>query len=350
MNKKIARNFVFDCLDSFKLKMICTQSINIIVNKFIEILFLPYLLKIIGDKYQNNTLTMSFMLFLIFIYTVGFSLRYLINVCFWKEILYNIYVKFDIKLRQNIFNFIIKHSMNYFNNTQAGIITGKIENIISSSNRIIDLSFRLLSTFIIALISFFIYLKIDYYLFLFLLIWSISFLIYNYYSSRTMAKYTRMSFIEQNKMSGLMTDDFINISNIKATSKQHIEKGNVKKQGINILKTNGVLLSYDIIFGIIMFIFMMVLVCFMFMYSVKLFMHGKITIGSMIFTGQNIILLSFVLKRSYKEMTEFIKQYSQLCDGFEEIMQDYDIIDKSNATELKLTNGKIVFSNIKFKY
>ena len=350
MNRKIAKKFIFDCLDSFKIKILTNGFINIFFTRGMEVLFLPYILKIIGDKYQNNTLTLPFMLILSFIYTMGFASRHLIAAYFWKQLWYNTYTKFDDKLRQNIFNFIIKHSIDYFDNKQAGVLTSKIKNIISSFNNVFEIVFSLLRAFLMMTISIFIYFKIDNVLFSFLLVWSVIFLIYNYYSSRVIARYTKKSFDEQNKMSGLITDNFINISNIKATAKQYFEGGNVKKQGLNILRANGVLLTYDIIFGIIIFIFMVVLQCFMLMYSVRLFAVGKITMGTMIFTGQNIILLSLMLKRGYKDTRDFIEEYSRLCDGLNDIIQEYDIVDKSTANELKLISGKIVFKDVKFKY
>ena len=72
--------------------------------------------------------------------------------------------------------------------------------------------------------------------------------------------------------------------------------------------------------------------------------------GTMIFTGQNIILLSLMLKRGYKDTRDFIEEYSRLYDGLNDIIQEYDIVDKSTANELKLTSGKIIFKDVKFKY
>lgn len=346
MNKKLIKNFVLDTLYSFN----ASESVYIIVYRYVEILLLPYILKVIGDKYANNSLNVQNVTLLILLYALIFCLRYILDVCFWKQLLYKTYVKLDNKIKLNLFNFIIKHSMNYFNNTQSGIVTSKFNNVVNSLNGIFGNIFMIIGGLGILVISLFVYLKINIVLFVFLCIWSVIFVLYNYYSSKIIFKYEKNVFNENNKISGIMTDNFANILNIKSMSKQHIEKGNVKKQGINILKADSQNLICKFFSNFIMFILMMILMCFMLIYSVKLYMLHQITIGTMIFIGQNIILLSMLLNRIYKSTITFIKQYSELSDGLETLIQPYSIVDKPYAKILNINSGKIIFKSVYFKY
>ena len=95
---------------------------------------------------------------------------------------------------------------------------------------------------------------------------------------------------------------------------------------------------------------MSVLTCFILMYAVRLFFMGKITIGTMIFIGQNVIFLSFNVKRAYKETSSLINECSKLFNGFDDIMEEHNIVDKKDSKELNIINGKIVFKNVQFKY
>ena len=199
MNKCVVKKFIFDCLYNFKLKILYLKLVNLIMDKAAEVLFLPFILKVIGDKYQNNTLTIFWIIFLVFLYTIVFSMKVFVSACFWKQLFYKISTKFDNNVRQKIFDFVINHSISFFNDRQAGVLTSKIDNVVSSFGVSIDLSFTLLSTIIVTFVSFFIYLKIDYRLFIFLLIWTVLVLIYNYFSSKIIAKCKKEYIVEENK-------------------------------------------------------------------------------------------------------------------------------------------------------
>lgn len=149
---------------------------------------------------------------------------------------------------------------------------------------------------------------------------------------------------------GTITDDFLNISNIKSNSTQNIEKCNVKKYGIDKLKAITSSMKIKTISNIIYFFLIAILMCFMLGYSLKLLVIKKITIGTFIFVGQNIVLLSFLLRGFFKSINRFIELYSSLIDGINTLIQPYDIVDKIDAKNINIFDGKIEFKNVDFKY
>lgn len=347
---KLANNFINEAIKGFKFKFFIVFLFTLVFEKSTELISMPYILKIIGDGYADKTLTTTKILILAFSYVLCFCLKDLLKAIFAKQIFYDSFYKIRIFTSKKLFQYLSKHSINYFENVQSGVITNKFKNIISSLGEIFEHIFLIASSTVLFIFLLFFYSKISLVLTIFLFVWSIVFLLYCYFNSKMIFKAEGNVYSKNSLIYGTITDDFLNISNIKSNSTQNIEKCNVKKYGINSLKAITNSLKIKAISNITYFFLITILMCFMLIYSLKLMIIKKITVGTFIFVGQNIVLLSFLLRGFFKAINRFIELYSSLIDGINTLIQPYDIVDKIDAKNISILDGKIEFKNINFRY
>lgn len=349
-NTKIFK-YIWEIFKKYKFKMILYFFFVIFLQRIAEIFLLPYLLKILGDSFQLGTLTVNKALAITFLYSMLFCYRYLSDMTFWKYLFYDLNFKVETDFKLKLFSYAVRHSINYYNNTMSGMISSRISNITNSiTDQTMDEFFLILSGFIILILSIIVYSKINIYLLIFLIIWSILFCIAEYITSNFIYKNTKNLTLKNNEISGQITDSFINISNVKSFSRQKTERLIVKKQGIEALKSESNVMKAKTISNIIMFVFLSVLLIFMLGFSLKLIYNKEMSIGTFLFIGQNIILITFILKKIFENTISFIGHIAEIKEGFEKILQPIEIKNKENAKNLENIKGKIVFKNINFKY
>lgn len=343
-------SFLWNICKKYKSKIILFFFSYTILEDVIRIFILPYILKLFGDAYQIGTLTTDKALLWIFIYSILFSMEYITDILLWKYVIYNFNFKIETDFRSKLFSYVVKHSIKYYDNTMAGVISSKINYITNSFYEVVDELCLILSGMIIFFILIIIYSKINIYLSIFLIIWSILFFTTQYILSKFIYKNSKNLTIENNQLSGQITDDFVNISNIKSFSRQKNERLNIKRQSIKILKEESNVMKSKTINNISMYIFTSLLIIFILGFSLKLVFQKNISIGTFLFIGQNIILISFMLNRIFKNIISLIPHISEMKDGFETLLIPVEIKDKENAKKLQINNGKITFKNINFNY
>ena len=349
-NGKITKKFIFDAIYGFKFKFLIIFVVNLFFEKSTEILILPYILKIIGDSYSNGNLNLTLIILLTFIYTLCFCSKHLISAIFVKKFYYDCYYKFFTSVRKKVFNYLLGHSMNFFENIQSGVVTSKLNDISDSLNTIFDHIFTILSSIVIFLFILFLYYKIDIVLTIFLFCWSIVFLLNSYFSNKIIFKFEKNVFSKNSIIYGNITDNFLNISSIKSNSTQNVERCNIKKCGIDSLKSIAASMKIKNYASLILFSLISILMCFILVYSLKLLNDNRITIGTFVFIGQNVTMLSLLLKRFFEAINLFTKSYSKLCNGVETLITPYCITNKYNAKKIEMGNGKIEFKNVNFTY
>ncbi|MDD2839593.1 MAG: ABC transporter ATP-binding protein [Rickettsiales bacterium] len=348
-NKRIDQ-FMFEVLTKYKGKLFTFHCCNSFYYHVIPIFILPSILAIIGNKYQDKTLTVLTVLILIFIYSLFFCLSSLIRVLFAEKMRYSSIIKIENSLRQKLFNYTIEHSNNFFNNTMGGVIASKINNIGKNFGDLFECSSALISGFIMFVIAILVYLKINVYLSLFLVVWTILLVILQSFFSKIMKKSVKSSVEEYNKVAGLITDNFTNISNIKSFAKERHEIKEVKKQGIRILIKQSKIALDQTFINISLFVMMTTLMLASIGFSFYLVLQQQMKIGTFLFVCQNMVILKGVVADLYEESIRLTMLWTEMKDGFDTLLQDYEIKDKKGAEILKASEGKILFKNVKFGY
>jgi len=348
-NKKMTQ-FMLKILTKYKGKLFTFFCCESFYFHIVPIFILPSVLAIIGNKYHDKTLTTNVALILTFIYSLMFCSSAWMRALFGEKIRYASLVKVEKDLRQKLFNYTIEHSTNFFNNTMSGVIASKINNISKNFGDLFETATPLISGFIMFIAAVIVYSQINIYLSLFLVVWTIILILLQSFFSKKINKSIKSSVEEYNKVAGLITDNFTNISNIKSFAKERYEMKEVKKQGFRILIKMSKVVSDQSFIQIALF-FMMTLLMFVSIgFSFYLFLQNQMKVGTFLFVCQNMVLLRGTIADLYESSINFLLFWTEMKDGFDTLLQEYEIKDKEGAKVLKTDEGKIVFKNVRFGY
>jgi len=350
MKNKNILHFLFEIIGKYKGKLFTFFCCEMFYFRIIPIFILPSILAIIGNKYQNKSLTTESILVLVLIYSLLFCLSSLMRAIFSEKIRYASIIKIEKDLRQKLFDYTIGHSTNFFNNTMSGVIASKVNNISKNFGDLCERAFSVISAFIMFIVTIFIYLKINIYLSLFLVIWTIILIFLQSRFSKKINKSIKLLTGEYNKVSGLITDNFTNIGNIKSFAKEKSEINGVRKQGFRILIKMSKVVSDQSAIQIILFFMLTSLMFVNIGFSLYLVLQKQMMIGTFLFVCQNVILLRGAITDLYNDSINLLMLWTEMKDGFDTLLQEYEIKDKDNPEILKAKNGKIVFKNVRFGY
>ncbi len=349
-NKNILK-IIWSATKGYRLKMLLFQLFCGFLFYFIPILITPYIFAQFGNSYQKGILTVEYAVVLSIIYAFIYSLTGLFRALFIEKYLwYGGVLKVENVLRKKLFNYVLKHSIRYYDNKMSGVIAEKVNKITSNFSETFDLFGNITNSFITMIISLVIYSKINYYLTIAFCLWALIFFIVYYFSSKISFKKRKITSNETAIINGLINDDISNIGNIKSFSSQKTEEKKLKKQGNIILRKLSSELKVEtwsrFLIGSLNIVLMLFISCF----SYYLAFNGKIMIGTFIFMCQNIILLKSDMESVYDQTKLFIELSADIKDGFETLIEKYEIDDCPNSKKLIVNSGKIVFKGVNFKY
>ena len=308
-----------------------------------------YCNKRIIDYLGIESLNLSFALFLVFLLCIFGNFKSL------QHFIENRFVAFKLnkianKLKEKTFNYTIQHSMNYFNNSFSGDISSKISDISKQFKTIVDSLAHIINNFIFFTISLVFFAKINIWIAVALLISGTIYLVF--YKTFCFNEYvsTHKVFAEnKSKYFGLINDIFTNIVNVKAFSKTFLEKHNSNKYIFDIKKAEKGLIKLSIKRQFFNMVSSFILFFSVISISTILLSLKKITSGDFVF----VIVLLHILRFSIESVVKYSNRYYAskgiIDNSIEKLYQPIEIVDKTEK-ELILTDGKIVFKNVRFGY
>ena len=345
-------SFTLPLINKYRTSIVLFFLSMAFIWRFCPLFVTPYILKIFGDKYQIGTLTTTNAIVLSFFYVLFFSIAPLLRMLFIeKRLCYGGLLKMENDFKKKLFNHVIQHSVKYYDDMMSGTIAKKIEKATLLLSDTFGCLATIISAFIVIIISLIVYLNINLYISIVFIVWSVLFLSSYYYFSKLAFKAGKQVKIEQDNLSGLINDDMINISNIKTFTNQPYESQKRAHNGNLIIRKVAYQYKINAISRIINGVLSILLMFCIIGISFYLTFKKEITIGTFIFICQNIVLLQSFIQHLYEESIIFIKNYSEIKNSFENLLQKIEIQDKDGAGELELKNGgKIVFKNLTFSY
>lgn len=250
------------------------------------------------------------------------------------------------------FDYIHRHSYNFFNNNFSGALVKKINRVAAAFEDIVDnliFSFLPLTIRIIFATSVMFYLSI--WLGLISLVWIILFLTFNYYFSvYKLKKYDLQKVEADTKITAGLADTIINNVNVKLFSSHAYEHSNFKELTYDWrqkTKTSWFVNNYvDAIQHLLMTILEFVVL----FVSISLWENGILTVGDFVMIQSYMFGLFFHIWDFGRILR---KTYERLADAEEMVVilnTPIDIKDKKGAEEIKIKSGKIEFNNVKFSY
>ena len=341
--------FLWYFLKKYKISFILYIFLTLFVlDIFITLFLQPYLGKIFFDKIDNNTITMfsGFWLIVgIVLSDLFFPLLSIINIFKFNSV-----AKAIEDIRDNMFNYSIKHSINFFNTNYSGELSNKINAITDILEETLQSILGIIRNFLFVICLIFIFLYFSKLLGFFVFIWFLLYSWVGYYFLIKKASYqSKLIQEDQNKISAFITDDFLNIQNIKMFSNKNKEKRQLLKLLTNKFRKVHLEIKYQQISREFYFILGFLLFFIVFVVALYQLKNNIITIGSFVFL---ITITKNTLSFSRQICHSFycIKNLVIMKDSLDIITDDIEIKDKKDAEKLVVNNGKIVFKNITFNF
>lgn len=253
-------------------------------------------------------------------------------------------------VRNALFSYTIQHSINYFNNSFSGSLNNKINTAVRAVGEILNSSKEIICGIIIFILVPIFYAQINIYM-------GISFFIiailYIFLLSKIQKRFIdnkKEKAESVSKFFGLINDDFTNISNIKIFSNQLIERRNIKRQNIEIMRKEYKLTKNQISFQIVNFI------CNFLMFFSVLGIAGyllalrQISIADFTYIMIITSISRWVLINGVKSLMKVYGAIGDLQNALETIYKPIDIKNREKSKKLIANEGKIVFKNVRFSY
>ncbi len=348
-NKSI--NFLLKSAKGYKRKLITFSACLIFTFQIAPTLINPYIYLLVANSYEAETLNITKVIIFSLIFALSMNLEHLFRFLFVDKYLwYGGVIKIEDKLRKNLFNYTIKHSISYYDEKMSGVISEKIKNVSTKIGTITHIFSSLLGSFVVFIVSSLVYFTINKYLVLIFFTWMILFFFLYYFYSKSSYILRKNLTEEESKMNGVINDSISNILNIKSFANSKYEKEQIEKQGQEVLNKFMKDIKNERFFRFAFSSLTIIFISAFLGVAYYLTFLGEIKLGTFVFLCQNIILFRHTLGRIYMDTKEFFLNLAVIKDGLETILEDVGIEDKKDAKKLNIKTGKIVFKNITFDY
>ena len=259
--------------------------------------------------------------------------------------------KMETKMRKDLFGHLQKLSYSYYDNTKVGTIMSRIT---SDLFDVTEFAHHCPEEFFIAgikiVVSFTIlsFINLPLTLLLFAVI-PVMGICLKYFKTR-MHEGFRESRVVVGELNSQIEDSLLGVRVVKSFANEHIEESKFKKGNEKFLKIKSKVYKYmgshssiNRVFEGIMYILIVVAGAFS-------LVDGKINAADYI----AYLLYISTLLTSIRRIIDFAEQFQRGMTGIERFAEIMDteptIKDSENATELVVTEGKIDFENVTFKY
>ncbi len=247
--------------------------------------------------------------------------------------------------------YLLSHSHSYFINRFAGSISNKIRNVIGALEEIVpDIIFGHLNVFVGFLVTFSLIFTVDLYSALLFLGLIVVLFYINKYLAPEKQRLAKINAEIGTALQGRAVDLLSNISVVRQYSRREYELVELKK-----LTTKRYLASLENWIYTEKLLFINTLVLFLFSFGMFWSLVSKWGDGA-ISTGDFVMVIALVsgISRSLlfigRAFNAMARTVGELREGLEDLLIDYDIVDKDNSEELKIKNSSISWQNVNFKF
>lgn len=259
--------------------------------------------------------------------------------------------KLQANIRMTVYGYLIQHSHHFFSNQLAGNLANKISDLPRSIEAIRKIvSWNVLTTFAAITVSLFFMLTINKWFACILLTWIVVQLAISLYSAKKINKLAKFNSEDKSELNGKVVDSLSNINTVKLFAQNEYEKKYIWKTQNKEIQSNNRLVLFINFFRLLVDVPVTIMLAVM-IYSVISFWQRQL-----ISTGD----LVFIFTSSFAIMNQMWNLSNALSDLFIEIgivkqalvtlSLPIEIKDAANASELKVTQGEIIFENVTFHH
>lgn len=321
-----------------------------LLNRLVESIVLPYLIKEIIDKLSLNIkhVEQYFYIFLIYSFVSILSI-FLSNLIDYLQIKYD-YKFYHIYFINNILKNSLKNSKSYFDKNSSNTIISNIYKLSSNCEYIINtITLTIIPNIIILILYIFSLKSINSSIILPISIWTIFYSLMSYIGFKT----NKNNFLEieqtYNNIDSEMNNSLNNINNIKSFNNENYEINKIKnisrnnfyiKKRMSFFKiiNNSISGVFDIFFDILLFFIL-----------IEKFIKNQLEID-------DIFFIFYTIQNMSQYLSSIINGCSSVYDSFYKIkihqnyLEDENIVVNITKNREKFNTPSISIKNISFKY
>ena len=276
------------------------------------------------------------------------------NWIFWRTAMY-IYNKMESKviarLKQNSFNYMLKHSYNFFTSNFSGSLVQRVNRFSRAFEALSDsIIFNIMPLFITIIGSVIITWFVAPVVSLLIVCWVIIFVIFNVSFSLWKLKYDIAVAEADSKTTGYLADSITNNNAVSLFTGNEFESTAFKDiTNDQARRTRFSWYLGDVVDGTMAFLIILV-EFFIFYYTIKYWGQGLTTIGTFVLAQTYIIGVAQQLWQLNRVIRKIYESIADSKEMVEILMTPYEIKDIQNAKKIKVTSGKIVFDGVNFNF
>jgi ATP-binding cassette subfamily B protein len=255
------------------------------------------------------------------------------------------------RLKQNSFNYMLRHSYNFFTNNFTGSLVQRVNRFTRAYETLSEiLIYNILSLFITITGSIIITWFIAPFVSITIVVWVILVSIFNVSFSAWKLKYDILVAEADSKTTGYLSDAITNNSAISLFTGNAFEK-----EGFNAVsndQANKARFSWYLgdTVDAVQAIFITIAEFFIFYFIIKYWERGIATIGTFVLAQTYIINLAQQLWGSSKLVRRIYESIADSKEMVEILEAPYEIKDAPRAKDLRVNKGEIVFKNVSFSF
>lgn len=261
------------------------------------------------------------------------------------------YPKMEADIRMYTFEYVNRHSHNYFSNNYVGSIANRIGELPRSASIVMDFVFNNLTPLVFALfVSSFLFIKLDTYLSLILSGWLVLHMAICTIAGSRAAHLSQIHSEARTQLQGKIVDTLNNHLNVKLYTKFLFELENVKSSQLDERQKNSDTLFFIEKFKLLLSLLALISITSLFYISLRFWQEDKITIGDLIFVFATTINILTLAWAATVEMAYLFRELGVIKQALKVIRDPIDVMEVEDAKDLKVKKGKIEFNKVTFKY
>lgn len=319
-----------------------------LINLFVPLYYKRFF-DLIGKSIDLNTATP-----LLTNIVITILIFHLINWVFFRIAMFlfdSMETKTMAKLKQNAFDYMLKHSHTFFANNFSGGLVQKVGRFSRAFESLADsLAFNLMPLVITVVGSIWIMWFVAPVVSIIMIIWVFVVSTFNISFSTWKLKFDKSAAEADSHTTGYLADSITNNNAISFfTGHEHESKGFRDVSNDQAKKTLFSWRLAELVDGIqVLLIFLVEF--FVFYYAIKYWSRGLITIGTFVLAQTYIIGLSQQLWGLSKIIRSIFQSLADSKEMVDILLTKHEIEDLPNAKKLIVTKGEIVFDNVSFEF
>ncbi len=308
----------------------------------------PYILGRVVDSANKGDVESVFFMTAVFVAaTAGAFISWRGSGYFGMKFILRVERKAHIEL----FAYLLHHSQSYFNNRFAGSLASKVSNGADGAEHMLDqMLWNYYGIFLNIVVSFIYIILVHPLLGLFFIGAVVGMFIINYILVRKLIPLVIVYNESTSRFRGGIIDVLTNIFAAKSYARLDAESRAIESLADNRLYANEKEWLYAEKILILNNVLVVCIMAVLFGGAAYLWSQNTISVGV-------LIMLVAVLQRILGDLTfignnmrGFIKQYGMIEEGLSEILVGQELTNSTHASELIVSEAKINFSNVTFKY